>query len=180
MSKQSKSNPEKGLRTVSIEFGGKQRTLKFGHTSIGDFEAEASQVLRMQKVIEPGQMVFADGLVRTWLGNAKIFSIALKYGLVDDAKNDPDNAIKDIGAAIDEYIESGKAKHDLTRAVITAYNYATNPSFVASLKRSWQISDDREKFNTAEEVEAMERMEKIIADAKAKVTLGLPSNDLPS
>jgi len=169
----SKSNPEKGLRTVSIEFGGKQRTLKFGHTSIGNFEKEANDILRAQKVIEPGNMLFADGIMQNWLGNARIFSLALETGLKDDLP-------EDIDAAIDSYIEAGGSKLELTRAIITAYRYATNPSTVASLTRSWKISDDRMKFNSQAEIEGMERMEKIISDAKAKSTPGLPSTDSES
>jgi hypothetical protein len=168
MSKQSKSNPEKGQRTVSIDFGGKQRTLKFGHEAIGNFEAEANDILRSQKAIESGNMVFAEGIMTNWIGNAKIFSMALRYGLIDDM---PDN----IGAAIDSFIENGGSKLELTRAIITAYRYATNPSTVASLKRSWQISDERQTFLTEAENQAMDSMETAIQDAKAKQIIGSQS-----
>lgn len=173
MSKSTKPNPEKGLRTVSIEFGGKTRTLKFGHTTIGDFEADANQILRAQKAIDPGNMVFADGIMQSWLGNARIFSLALRYGLADDLPEKIDDAI-------DSYIEAGNSKLELTRAIIRAYRMATDPSSLASLERNWKISDDRMRFNTQAEIEGMERMEKIIADAKAKSTPGIPSTDSPS
>ncbi|MCK9571466.1 hypothetical protein M0R72_21130 [Candidatus Pacearchaeota archaeon] len=179
MSKTSKSNPEKGLRTVSIEFGGKTRTLKFTHSAIGDFENAANSILRNSQIIESGKMIFADGIMEGWLGNARIFSLSLMYGLKHESTKDDPITIEIVDAAIDSYIEAGGSKLDLTRAIITAYRYATNPSSVASLKRSWQISDDRMKFNTQAEIEGMERMEKIIADAKAKATPGLPSTDSP-
>lgn len=173
MSKSTKSNPEKGLRTVQIDFGGKNRQLKFGHTAIGDFEAEANQVLRSQRVIEPGNMVFADGLMSMWLGNAKVFSLALKYALINDT---PEN----IDVAIDEYIGSGKSKLDLTREIIRAYRLATDPSSLASTERNWKISDDRQEFLTKADNERMDATEKAIADAKAKSIPGLPSTDSPS
>jgi hypothetical protein len=64
---------------------------------------------------------------------------------------------------------------ELTRAIITAYRYATNPSTVASLKRSWQISDERQTFLTEAENQAMDSMEKAIQDAKAKQIIGSQS-----
>jgi hypothetical protein len=173
MAKPTKSNPEKGLRTVSIDFGGKQRTLRYGHTAIGDFEADANQVLRAQKAVEPGGMIFADGIISNWLGNAKIFGLALKYGLSEDL---PEN----IDAAIDSFIEAGGSKLELTRAIITAYQYATNPSTVASLMRRWQISDDRQEFLAKADNEFLDKQEKIIAEARAKLIPGLPSTDLES
>jgi hypothetical protein len=168
-----KPNPEKGLRTVSIEFGGKTRTLKFGHAAIGDFEAEANQILRQQKAVEPGNMVFADGIMQTWLGNAKIFSMALRYAMLNDL---PEN----IDAAIDSYIEAGNSKLELTRAVIRAYRMATDPSSLASLERNWKISDDRQKVLTEADNERLTTIEKAIADVQAKQTPGIPSTDSPS
>ena len=173
MSKSTKPNPEKGLRTVSIEFGGKPRQLKFGHAAIGNFEADANQVIRSQNVIETGNMVFADGLMHAWLGNAKVFGLAIKYALTDDM---PEN----IDAAIDEYIAAGKSKLDLTREIIRAYRMATDPSSLASLERNWKISDDRQEFLTKADNERMEAIEKAIAEAKAKQIPGLPSTDSPS
>ena len=175
-----KSNPEKGLRTVSIEFGGRTRQLKFGHTILGDFEAEANQVLRSQGVIGRGDMIFADTLMSTWLGNAKIFSNALLHGLKHESTKEDPITIETIDAAIDDYLEAGKPKIDLTRAIIRAHKLATDPSSLASLERNWKISDDRQTFLTKAQNEFMDNQEKIIADAKAKATLGSPSTDLPS
>jgi len=177
MSKSTKSNPEKGLRTVSIEFADKTRQLKFGHTSIGDFESEANAILRVDGVIAPGNMLFADRIMDGWLGNARIFSQALYHGLKHE---DKDLSLADIDVAIDSFIEDGGLKQDLVRAIITAYRYATNPSSLASLKRNWKISDDRQMFLTEADNEFMDNQEKIIADAKAKAIPGLPSTDSES
>jgi hypothetical protein len=172
-----KNNPEKGLRTVTIEFSGKTRQLHFGHKAIGKFEEDANIILRSMQVIEPGNMLFADRIMDGWLGNARIFSQALYYGLKHE---DKDLSLDIIDAAIDSFIEAGGQKQDLVRAIITAYRYATNPSTVASLQRSWQISNDRQAILTASENEYMDTVEKAIQDAKAKKTDGLPSSDSPS
>lgn len=173
----SKSNPEKGLRTVTIDFAGKSRQLKFTHSVIGDFEAQANAILREQRAIEPGNMLFAERIMDMWLGNARILSQALFYGLKHE---DKDLSLDDIDGAIDTYIESGGQKLELVQAIITAYRYATNPSSVASLQRSWQISKDRQAILTASENEYMDTVEKAIQDAKAKKTDGSLLNDSPS
>jgi hypothetical protein len=165
MATKSKSNPEKGLRTVSIEFGGKIRTLKYPHAIIGDFEAAANAILREQRAIEPGVMLFADRIMLGWLENAKIFSLALTYGLKEDS---PDN----VDAAIDSFIEAGGSKRDLIRNIITAYRYASDPSSVASLMRNWKLSDDRQSFLTKAENEAMDTMEAAILKAKSQDAKG--------
>lgn len=175
-----KSNPEKGLRTVSIDFAGKNRQLKYVHTVIGDFENEANQVLRVQRAIEQGTMLFADRIMDGWLGNAKIFSMAIRYGLMHEATKEDPITSDIVDVAIDSYIEAGGSKKDLTRAIVTAYSYATNPSSVASLQRSWKISDDRQTFLTDLENQRMDVAEKAIAEARAKKIDGSPSKDLPS
>lgn len=177
MSRTSKSSPEKGLRTVTIEFAGKTRQIKFTHSVIGDFEAQANGILRGMQVIEPGNMIFAERIMDMWLGNARIFSQALYFGLKHE---DKDLSLDIIDTAIDAFIEAGGQKQDLVRAIITAYRYATNPSSVASLTRSWQISDDRQAILTVSENEYMDTVEKALLEAKAKQTPGSPSSDLPS
>lgn len=169
-----KTNPEKGLRTVQINFAGKQRTLKYSHSARGNFEADANQVLRAQGALKDG-MIFADSLMMGWLGNAKILSLALRYALIGEA--DP---VQDIDAAIDSFIEDGGKEVELVRDIITAYRYATDPSSVASLQRSWQISEERQKFLTEAENKAMDSLEKTIADAKAAQTLGTSPTEKPS
>lgn len=173
-----KSNPGKGLRTVSIEFGGKTRNLKFGHTSIGRFEAAANEILRSMGVIEPGSMIFADGIMQSWTGNAQILSLALQYATLDDP-------VENMDSAIDSYIEAGGSKRDLIRQIITAYRYAVDPSSVASLHRNWKISDDRQEYLTKAENEAMDTMETAIRkakeqDAKGKTTDGSASTEQQS
>jgi len=169
-----KSNPEKGLRTVQIDFAGKQRTLKYSHASRGNFEADANRILRDIGIVKDG-MIFADNLMMSWLGNAKVLSIALRYAIITD--EDP---IKDIDAAIDDFIADGGKEQDLIRAIITAYKYATDPSSVASQRRSWKIFDaqeaEREKINQ----DWLNGAEKIVAESKAKQTPGITSTDSPS
>ena len=172
-----KSNPEKGLRTVTIEFAGKTRQLKFTHSVIGDFEAQANAILRAQQAIEPGTMYFAERIMDMWLGNARIFSQALYHGL---KREDKELSLADIDAAIDSFIEEGGNKQDLIQSIITAYRLATNPFSVASLQRSWQISKDRQAILTASENEYMDTVEKAIQEATAKKTDGSPSSGLPS
>jgi hypothetical protein len=202
MSKTSKSNPEKGLRTVSIEFAGKTRKLFFSHAIIGDFEAEANQILRALG-IGRGGMLLADNLMATdengmitgYIAIAKIQSLALYYALKSDdpaismdiidgkaATYAEDGKVKTdaIHGAIDAYIENGGTVVDLMRKVVTAYGYATNPSIVASLQRKWQISEDRLKVLTEADNERLTTIEKAISDVRAKQTPGLPSTDSPS
>lgn len=167
-----KSNPDKGLRTINIEFGGKTRTLKFSHSAIGDFEAEANAVLRSQRIIEPGNMIFADGLMASWLGNARVFSLALKCCLANDP---PEN----VDVAIDSYIESGGSKLGLTRDILRAYRLATDPSSLVSLEKNWKLSDERQSILTEAENQQITAIEKAIAEMKVKLTPGLPSSDLP-
>jgi hypothetical protein len=194
-----KSNPEKGLRTVSIEFGGRTRTLKFGHAVIGDFEAKANEILR-ELGVSRGGMILADNLMSTdengmitgYIAISKIQSLALYYALkLDDptismdliegkpATYAEDGKIKTeaIQGGIDAYIENGGTMLELMRKVITAYRYATSPSFVASLMRNWKNYDDRVEILTAADNDKITAIEKAIAEAKAKLTPGSPSTD---
>ena len=209
MSKSTKSNPEKGLRAVSIEFAGKTRQLKFTHSIVGDFEKEANDILKMMGVSKGG-MILADSLMATdehgtitgYIAIAKIQSLALYYALKSDdptismdiidgkaATYAEDGKIKTeaVQGGIDAYIENGGTIADLMRKVITAYLYATSPSFVASLQRKWKNFDDRMGILTESDNEAITAVEKkiaevkeSIADAKAKATPGLPSTDSES
>jgi hypothetical protein len=101
------------------------------------------------------------------------------YGLKHESTKDDPITIEIVDAAIDSFIEAGGSKLELTRAIVTAYRYATNPSSVASLKRSWQISDDRQEFLTKADNERMETIEKAIAEARAKPIPGSPSTVSP-
>jgi len=197
-----KSNPEKGLRTVSIEFGGKTRALKFGHSIIGDFEAEANQILRALGV-NRGGLILADSIMATdengtiqgYITIAKIQSCALYYALKSDdptismdvidgkaATYAEDGKIKTeaIPGAIDVYIENGGSILDLMRKVITAYLYATHPSFVASLLRNWKNSDDRQEILTEAQNQKIDSVERAIAEMKAKLTAGSTPTASPS
>lgn len=201
MATKSKSNPEKGLRTVSIEFGGKTRTLKFTHSIVGEFEAEANQILRLLGV-NRGGMLLADNLMATdengaitgYIAIAKIQSLALYYALKFDdptismdlidgkaATYAEDGKIKTeaVQGHIDAYIENGGTILDLMRKVITAYRYATNPSFVASMIRNWKNYDGRMEILTASDNDKITAIEKAIADAKAKLIPGSPSTASP-
>ena len=177
MANKQKSNPEKGLRTTTIEFAGKTRKLEFTHSIVGDFEADANGILRSMGAIEPGNMVFADRLMEVWIGTSKILSCALLHGL---RKDDKELTLELVNDGIDAYIKSGGEKLALNQAVVLAYRYATNPSSVASLQRNWQISRDLMTSFSNAELKRMDLMEKAIADAKAKATPGTQSTDLAS
>ena len=168
MSKSNKSNPDKGLRTISIDFAGESRTLKFGHSAIGDLEADCNAVLRSLGAIQGAQMVFSEGLMSTWLGNARIFSYALYHGLGKAMK------LAEIDDGIDAYIQSGGKKVELVRAITRAYYIATDPSILSSLERNWKASDGRTEILTDAENKQIEAVEKAIAEAKVKM-LGSPS-----
>lgn len=176
MSKPTKSNPEKGLRTVTIEFAGKTRQLKYTHPVIGDFENVANSILRSAQVISEGKMLFADGIMDGWLGNARILSYALLYGLKHE---DKELSLGTIDGAIDSFIEAGGNKQDLIRAIITAYRYATNPSSLVSMMRNWKISDDRLEILTQAENEKITTIERAIVDVRAKMIPGSPSTESP-
>ena len=168
-----KSNPEKGLRTVSIEFAGKTRQIKFSHTAIGNLEEDANKILRSNGISKDG-MLFADTIVSGWLGNAKILSTVLYHGLNREL------SLEEIDNGIDSYIESGGKKLDLIRDIARAYKLATDPSSLASLERSWKVSDERQEILTAAENEKITAVEKAIADAKARLTPGSPLKDSES
>lgn len=170
-----KAIPEKGMRTVTIEFAGKTRTLKWGHSISGEFEIEANQILRSTGVVKDG-MIFAEGLLQNWLGNARILTLALRYALKHD---DPSLTTQAIDEGIDAYLQEGHSKRGLTRAIITAFAYATDPSSVASLTKNWKNLDEREQFLEKLNQKKMEEDEKILADAKARMTGGSIQSDLP-
>ncbi|MCK9568629.1 hypothetical protein M0R72_06790 [Candidatus Pacearchaeota archaeon] len=170
-----KSNPEKGLRTVSIEFAGQTRQIKFSHTAIGNLEEDANRILRANGISKDG-MLFADTIVSGWLGNAKILSQVLYHGL----KHEDDKiSLEEIDNGIDSYIESGGKKLDLIRDIARAYKLATDPSSLASLERSWKVSDERQAMLTEAENQQMEAVAKAIADAKARLTPGSTSSESP-
>lgn len=168
-----KKNTDKGLRTVSIDFAGESRTLKFSHSAIGDFESDCNVVLRSLGAVQGAQMIFADGIMNTWLGNARIFSYALYRGLGKTLK------LSEIDEGIDAYIQSGQKKDDLIRAIIRAYRAATDPSSLALMERNWKASDERQTILSKAELDQMEAVEKAIDEAKAKMS-GLPSSESPS
>lgn len=168
-----KSNPDKGLRAVSIDFAGKTRDIKFSHAAIGRFEEECNSVLQAVGAVKPGMMIFADGIMESWLGNAKIFSLALYHGLAREL------SLEEIDSAIDDYIDAGGKKLDLLRAIIRAYTLATNPSSLAFLERNWKISDERKAMLTEAQNQQIEVVEKALAEAKAKLIPGSQSTDLP-
>ena len=168
-----KSNPEKGLRTVSIEFAGKTRQIKFSHTAIGNLEEDANRILRANGISKDG-MLFADTIISGWLGNAKILSTALHHGLNREL------SLEEINNGIDSYIEAGGKKLDLIRDIARAYKLATDPSSLASLERSWKVSDERQAMLTDAENQQMEAVAKAIADAKARLTHGSTSSESPA
>ena len=168
-----KSNPEKGLRTVSIEFAGQTRQIKFSHTAIGNLEEDANRILRANGISKDG-MLFADTIISGWLGNAKILSTALHHGLNREL------SLEEINNGIDSYIEAGGKKLDLIRDIARAYKLATDPSSLASLERSWKVSDERQAMLTDAENQQMEAVAKAIADAKARLTPGSTSSESPA
>ena len=168
-----KSNPDKGLRSVNIDFAGQNRTLKFTHPVIGDFEADCNVVLRSLGVIRDG-MVFADGIMSNWLGNARILSHAIHHGTGKTL------TLAEIDSGIDDYIQMGGKKDELIRAIIRAYRLATDPSSLVLIERNWKAFDDRQKILSDAEIKQMEAVEKAIAEAKAKMTPGSPSSESES
>jgi hypothetical protein len=173
MSKSAKSNPEKGLRTVSIDFAGQTRTLKFSHPIVGNFEAEANGILHAIKATPEDQFLFADRLIGGWLGQAKILSCALRHAMNNELPQ------AGIDSGIDDYIQSGGQKIDLIRAIMRAYYMATDPSSLALLERSWKASDEFQAIQDKAATEQTEIMEKKIAAAKAKID-GSDMKELPS
>ena len=148
-------NPTKGMRGVSIEFAGKHRLLKYSHGLIGDLEQEANKILA--PLHNKGEMTFAPGIFGQWLGNSKIFSLALLYGLKHE---DADLTLTDIDgtpASKDEKGDVIPAKEgmidayegsldDLGRQMVLAFRMARDPSSVASLQASWKNSDETRKI----------------------------------
>ncbi len=162
------SKTDKGLKSISIDFAGEKRTLKWTHSAIGDFEADANAVLRAMNVIPSGQMLFAEGIITGWLGNARIFSQALYYALgkaIESSK---------IDEGIDAYIQAGGSKQELTRELIRAFKVATDPSSLASLERSWKAYDRRKANLTEIENKKMDAIEKALQEAKDALTPGSP------
>jgi hypothetical protein len=147
------------MRGVSIEFAGKNRLLKYPHGLIGDLEQEANKILA--PLLAKGEMVFAPGIFGQWLGNSKIFSLALLYGLKHE---DADLSIEQVNEGIDAY-EGGLDA--LGRQMTLAFRMARDPSSVASLKASWEASDERQKIlETAQQIQ--EKGARMEAEASLK------------
>ena len=168
-----KSNLDKGLRSVNIDFAGQNRTLKFTHPVIGDLEADCNIVLRSMGVVQSG-MVFADGIIGSWLGNARILSHAIHHGIGKTL------TLEEIDEGIDRYIQDGGKKDDLIRAIIRAYRLATDPSSLVWIERSWKVSDEKTRVLTKAEQDHIEAVEKAIAEAKVKMIPGSPSSESES
>lgn len=162
------SKTDKGLKSISIDFAGEKRTLKWTHEASGKFEEDANTALRAIKVIPEGQMIFADGLINGWLGNAKVFSFALYYALGEAVIS------SEIGKGIDAYIQAGGSKQELTRNLIRAFKVATDPNSLASLERSWKAYDRRQANLTDIENKRMDAIEKALQEAKDALTPGSP------
>jgi hypothetical protein len=165
-----KSNPDKGLRTVDINFAGEKRTLKFTHSTIGDFEADANVVLRAMGVLSGSQMIFAEGIISGWLETARIFSFALYHGLGKTLE------VPEIDDGIDAHVQAGGSKQDLIRDIKRAFRMATDPSSLASLERSWKAYDQRMAHLTEIENRKMDAIEKALHEVKEVLTPGSPTN----
>jgi hypothetical protein len=168
-----KVNPEKGLRSITFDFAGESRTLKFSHPSVGEFEADSNSVLRSIGALQDGRFLFADMLIASWIANAKVMSLALYHGFGKKL------TLKEIDAGIDDFIQAGGSKQDLLRNIIRAYKYATDPSSVALLERSWKNSDDQNAILSDAELKHIEGVEKAIAVAKERQMDGSNLNGSP-
>jgi hypothetical protein len=167
------------MRGVSIEFAGKHRLLKYPHGLIGDLEQEANKILA--PLLGKGEMVFAPGIFGQWLGNSKIFSLALLYGLKHE---DAELSIEQVNEGIDAY-EDGL--DGLGRQMVLAFRMARDPSSVASLQVSWKNSDETriimEEAGRLQEETARMKAENGLKAAKeraAKIKKDLSGKEAPS
>lgn len=168
------SKTDKGLKSISIDFAGEKRTLKWTHAAIGEFEADGNMVLRTIGTIPQGHMEFADRLISIWLNNAKILSFALFHALGKAVKS------SEIDEGIDAYIQAGGKKEDLVRAITRAFLVATDPNSLASQERNWNLSDRRKKYLSDLENKQSDAIEKALQEVKETLTPGSPMPASPS
>ena len=190
MPKSTKSNPEKGLPSVTIDLD-KPRILKWNNEQTRLFEEWALPYLdfprsgikrEMPTQRNPTGIITMDGkfAIMNSLNTATIQTRALYHAL--QAENNDLSDIKLVDGLVTDYKVSGQSWDDLLIAIQRSFLLANDPSSLASHEARWKALHDLAKINLKVAAKMQANAEKEIAEQmkKAEKTLAeLDSGETP-
>lgn len=180
----SKSNPAKGLPSITIELD-KPRTLRWPHGAVREFEDMALRYLELPKTGN----VRADTILQQTLHNPTIQSYALYFALREDAiKNkESDFSMDKIDDLLTTYKENGGDMDELVDPIIRSYKITNDPSGLASweerLKNLREISVIQKKITAKEDAKRKLDLSKTMTNLEkqlAEIDSGLTPSDSDS
>jgi hypothetical protein len=180
MSKQSKSNPAKGLPSITIELD-KPRTLRWPHGAVREFEDMALRYLDLPKTGN----IRADTILQQTLHNPTIQTFALYFGLREDASKNKelDFSMDKIDELLTTYKENGGNMDDLLDPLQRSYLISNDPSGLASweerLKNLKEIAKLQKKIAAKEEAKKKAELTVTMANL-AKQLAEIDSGQTPS
>ncbi|MDD5048778.1 MAG: hypothetical protein PHH09_07580 [Methanoregulaceae archaeon] len=159
----------KGLRTITVKMG-EPSELSWPFMRVERFEAAANEWLASQgigKKYLPAQLILAQYIT---LAPISRLAIEAATGLQGD----------EVDEALAKYEGS---RLDLTRDILESYSLMEDPSHAASMRKSWDTSDEMRKMEreagTLEEIEkamkVLEKKAKALTGALGSPTLRLGS-----
>ena len=159
MSKSTKSNPAKGLPSITIDLD-KPRALRWPHGAVRGFEDMALRYLELPKAGN----VRADTIIHNAISNSTIQTYALYFALLDDAKKneEKDFSIDKVDELLTAYKESGGDMDELIVAIQRSYMINNDPSHLAS----WE-----ERLKNLKEMAALQKKVSEKEEAKKKKDL---------
>ena len=185
-----KSNPEKGLPSVTIELD-KPRTLRWNNKETREFEEWILQFFDFPRSgIKQGTptksnptgllSMSAEYAIMNMLNTVAVQTRALFHSL--RSENGDIDSIAKIDDLITDYKASGQSWDDLLIAIQRSFLLANDPSSLASHEVRWKALHDLAKINAKVAAKIQENAEKEIAEQmkKAEKTLAeLDSGETP-
>ena len=179
-----KSNPEKGLPSVTIDLD-KPRTLKWNNEQTRKFEEFALPYLDFPRSgikVTPGGILTMDAqyAIMNSLNTSAIQTRALYHAL--HADNPDMDTIEKVDGLITDYKASGQSWDDLLIAIQRSFLLANDPSSLSSQEVRWKALRDLAKINAKVAAKMQAKAEKEIAEqiAEQEKTLAeLDSGEIP-
>ena len=161
----------KGLRSITVKMG-EPIELKWTLPRIEKFEAEGNKWLHEAGIIPANRYMAAQLILANHITLAPIYRLAIEAatGLEGD----------EVNAALEKYDGS---RLDLSRDILESYSLAEDPSHAASMRKSWDTSDELRALER--EAETVAQIEETMKKLEAKVRilsgdLGSPTLSLGS
>ncbi len=127
------------------------------------FEKEANAALKEMGLIKEGEWANTSDLLQGYMPPGKMALSDVKYfwnyANIQKLAIQHASGEEDIDALVKDFIGKDKTKGKLHRALVEALAEANDPSGLASLRKSWSISDRKEAKARKELKEKLEKEE---------------------